>query len=229
MRTRKIGLGVMGFSDLLLLRGERYGSAESERIATRVIACVEREARRASEALGQERGVFPAYEARGPARRNASLLAIAPTGTLRLLAGCSGGLEPWISPVVCIRTSSGDALRWVDRWLLDWLETRASSPAAVVDALAAGLEAASLPGLAAADWPLLRRAHEVPPEAQLSLQARFQAHVDGSVSKTIHLPPDASAGDIIGLIHRAHELGCKGVAFWRATAAASPPSVTCTL
>lgn len=215
-RTRKIGLGAMGFADLLLLRGEVYGSPESEETATAVAGFLEREARHTSELLGAERGVFPAYAGRGPRRRNASLLAIAPTGTLRLLAGCSGGCEPWIDPVVRVRTSGGGAHRWIDPWLLAWLETRTRAAAAVIDALEAGRPSGSLPGLDETDCALLRRAHEVPAEGQLALQARFQAHVDGGVSKTIHLPTETSVGRIVELIQRARDLGCKGVAFWRA-------------
>jgi ribonucleoside-diphosphate reductase alpha chain len=221
-RTRKIGLGVMGFADLLLLRGERYGSPESEQTATQVIERIAREARRASEALATERGAFPAFEGPGAPRRNATLLAIAPTGTLRLLAGSSGGLEPWIAPVVRTVPAGGEAVRWIDRWLLGWLEARGAGSAAVVDALEAGRGGDALPGLDPADRALLRRAEEIPPEAQLALQARFQAQVDGAVSKTVHLPADASAEDVVALIHRAHALGCKGVAFWRASTAPAP-------
>jgi len=89
-RTRKIGIGVMGFADLLLLRGEVYGSPESEATASCVMACIERAAHAASQALAKERGAYPAFRGPGPERRNASLLAIAPTGTLRLLAACNG-------------------------------------------------------------------------------------------------------------------------------------------
>jgi ribonucleoside-diphosphate reductase alpha chain len=226
-RTRKIGLGVMGFADLLLLRGERYGSSASQRTASRVIECIEREARRASEELARERGAYPASSGPGPERRNASLLAIAPTGTLRLLAGCSGGLEPWIDPVVAVQTSDGASHRWIDRSLLAWLEAKSDAPAAVVSALEAGIPSASLPHLDPAERWLLRRAHEVPAEAQLALQARFQAHVDGGVSKTVHLPTEVTAVQIAELILRARALGCKGVAFWRSSGAVPPACIRC--
>lgn len=226
-RTRKIGIGVMGFADLLLLRGEPYGSPASRETATKLLACIAGEARSASEALAAERGPHPAWRGAGTPRRNASLLAVAPTGTLRLLAGCSGGLEPWIDPVVRIEAGDGRSWRWVDRWLLDWLEARAPSPAEVVEALEAGAPAASLPGLLDADRMLLRRAHEVPPEDQLALQACFQAQVDGGVSKTVHLPPDVSAATITRLIQQARALGCKGVAMWRTTGERAPACVRC--
>jgi len=226
-RTRKVGLGVMGFADLLLLRGEVYGSPASLRCAEQVIARVAREADRASEALAAERGAYPAREADARERRNASLLAIAPTGTLRLLAGCSGGIEPWIDPVVSVETADGATHRWVDRTLLGWLETRAPAPDAVLDALAAGSASEQLPGLGPMQRCLLLRAHEVPAEQQLQLQARFQAHVDGGVSKTVHLGPDATAEQIVSLIQRGRALGCKGVAFWRRTGATPAACVRC--
>jgi len=226
-RTRKVGLGIMGFADLLLLRGEVYGSAASLETATRVMACIESAARRASEALAAERGAYPAFRGGAVPRRNASLLAVAPTGTLRLLAGCNGGLEPWLDPVVRVETTGGDSRRWVDRWLLDWLEGHAASPEVVVDALESGVPAESLKGLTAPEQALLRRAHEIPPEAQIALQARFQAHVDGGVSKTVHLAEEVSADEIVGLIHRARALGCKGLAFWRGVGPPPAPCVRC--
>lgn len=226
-RTRKIGLGVMGFADLLLLRGEVYGGPESVETASRAMGCIERAARAASEALAGERGAYPAFRGPGPERRNASLLAIAPTGTLRLLAGCNGGIEPWLDPVVPVETARGASHRWVDRWLLGWLERRGDAPASVVEALSEGAPTASLDALPERERPLLRRAHEVAPEAQLAVQARFQAHVDGGVSKTIHLPPDVSVGAIVGLIHSARALGCKGAAFWRSTGDAAARCVRC--
>jgi ribonucleoside-diphosphate reductase alpha chain len=217
----------MGFADLLLLRGERYGSPESERTASQVMACVAEAARRASLELGLARGAFPAFRGLGPPRRNASLLAVAPTGTLRLLAGCNGGIEPWLDPVLRVETAEGGAHRFCDAWLLDWLEARAADPGPWLDALEAGLPSDALAGLGPAERELLRRGHEVPAEAQLALQARFQAHVDGAVSKTVQLAPDVSDQEIVALIQRARTLGCKGVAFWRSTGSAPARCVRC--
>lgn len=226
-RTRKIGLGVMGFADLLLLRGESYGSPESEETASRAMECVERAAYAASEELAKERGAYPAFRGPGPERRNASLLAIAPTGTLRLLAGCNGGIEPWLDPVVSLERG-GASHRWVDRWLLDWLEARGHALASVIEALSEGAPSASLDTLPERERALLQRAHEVAPGAQLAMQARFQVHVDGGVSKTIHLPPDVSVEGIVELILRAHALGCKGVALWRGAGLAPARCIRCT-
>ncbi len=203
-RTRKVGLGVMGFADLLLRRGSPYGGPDSEKLADEVMGLVAGEALRASEALAEVRGAYPAWRGPGRARRNATLLAVAPTGTLCLLAGCNASLEPLLDPVRRVR-SRGRELRWVNASLAAWLA-----------ALEAGLPAEALPGLDPRDRALLRRAGEIPPETQIALQARFQRHVDGAVSKTVHLPAGADPARVVSCIELARRLGCKGVAFYRA-------------
>jgi ribonucleoside-diphosphate reductase alpha chain len=225
-RTRKIGLGVMGFADLLLLRGVPYDAPEAEAFTDLLMRRVSDGAARASEALAEERGAYPAWRGVGPPRRNATALAVAPTGTLRLLAGCSGGLEPFLEPVVRVRQGERE-LRAVDRTLLRWLAERTQDPRAVVDALGAGVPAAGLPGLDPADRRLLRRAPELAPDAQIALQAAFQRHVDGAVSKTVHVPADAGAADVVAWIALARRRGCKGVAFYRARGPGAAPCVRC--
>lgn len=225
-RTRKVGLGVMGFADLLLLRGVPYDAPEAEAFAGALMASVAGAAAAASEALAEERGPYPAWRGPGRARRNATALAVAPTGTLRLFAGCSGGLEPFLDPVV--RVARGEReLRAVDRTLLAWLDRRTRDPGAVVGALEAGEPASRLPGLGDADRRLLRRATEIAPEAQIAVQAAFQRHVDGAVSKTVHVPARAREEDVVGWIALARQLGCKGVAFFRLRGPGSSPCVRC--
>jgi len=96
-----------------------------------------------------------------------------------------------------------------------------------VEALEAGVPEASLPALDTAGRALLRRGFEVPAEAQIALQARFQSYVDGGVSKTVHLPPDCPATRIARLILEARARGCKGVAFWRPDRLSESPCVRC--
>jgi ribonucleoside-diphosphate reductase alpha chain len=223
-RTRKVGLGVMGFADWLLLRGVRYGSAESERLASEVMGAVGRAAREATEALAEERSAYPAWRGPGKARRNACVLAVAPTGTVRLIAGCNGGMEPFLQPILEVRTPASP-LRWIDPWLEAWLVDRTSDPGAVLSALESEVASPELPELDAGDRALLRRAWEVSPEEQIDLQGRFQEHVDGAVSKTVHLGADVSAERIVELIRRARDRGCKGVACYRRDAASRPPAV----
>jgi len=174
----------------------------------------------ASCALAAERGSHPALPVGAPARRNASLLAIAPTGTIRLLASCSGGLEPLLAPVVRVR-GAGASLRACDEEVVRFLTRRGVAQAGLA-ALERGAGFGELPGLDAASRELLRRGHELDPELQLAVQARFQRHVDGAISKTVHLPADASVEQIEALVMRACELGCKGAAFYLGGSLAAP-------
>jgi len=152
---------------------------------------------------------------RGQRRRNATTRAIAPTGTLRLLAGCSPGIEPFFAPRVDLITEAGE-LTWTDPWLLGWLTRRTTDTKPVLDALAAGAPYNELPELGDADRLLLRQAWEISPEDQIEMQAAAQLCVDGAVSKTVHLdsqiPPTPAA--LMRWIQRARHLGCKGVAFY---------------
>jgi ribonucleoside-diphosphate reductase alpha chain len=223
--TRKVGLGLMGFADWLLLRGVDYGSAESERLASEVMGVVARAARAATEALAEERGAYPAWRGPGKPRRNACVLAVAPTGTLRLIAGCNGGMEPFLQPILEVRTSAS-AMRWIDPWIEAWLADRTPDPRAVLSALENEVASSELPDLAAADRRLLRRAWEIPPEEQIDVQARFQEQVDGAVSKTVHLAGDVPSQRIIDLIERARQRCCKGVSFYWHDAGARPPAVS---
>jgi ribonucleoside-diphosphate reductase alpha chain len=215
-RTRKVGLGVMGLADLLLRRGLRYDTPAARRLTAEILACVRRGAERASRALADERGPFPAFQGRGARRRNATLLAVAPTGTIRLLGGCNPGVEPLLQPVVQIETSEA-RLRWTDPWLRDWLTEHASAPEPVLDALEGGVAAARLPGLGPRERALLRVGPEVDWRAQVAIQAAAQAHVDGAVSKTIQLPASATPATVLTAIRFARSKGCKGFAAYRAT------------
>ncbi|HXK25365.1 MAG TPA: ribonucleotide reductase N-terminal alpha domain-containing protein [Myxococcota bacterium] len=217
--TRKLGLGLMGFAGLLLRRGEVYGSAESLATGDELMCLVAQASDAATRALAGERGGHPACRS-DPARRNATCLAIAPTGTIRLLAGCSGGLEPLLAPVVRVRAEGGE-LRWSDVEVERFLAERGAREPALA-ALAAGVPAAELPGLDADARALLRRGHEVDAEAQLALQGVFQRHVDGAISKTLHLPSGTGLERIEALVFRAREQGCKGAAFFVGGSLAAP-------
>jgi ribonucleoside-diphosphate reductase alpha chain len=213
-RTRKLGLGIMGLADVLLCNGLPYEAPAARDLATRVLGIIAREADAATVALGEERGTFPAWE-RGPRRRNATTRALAPTGTLCLLAGCSPGIEPSLDPRIALITEGGE-IPWTNETLLQWLDRRTADPKPVLDGLAAGLAHHELP-LAESERALLRRPWEIAPEAQIAMQAATQRYVDGAVSKTIHLGPEArpTPAAVVEWIHQARELGCKGAAFYR--------------
>jgi ribonucleoside-diphosphate reductase alpha chain len=208
----------MGLADLLLLRGIRYDALAARRLAGELLGCIRQSAERASAALAEERGAFPAFQGRGTRRRNATLLAVAPTGTIRLLAGCNGGIEPLLQPVVELDTADA-RVRWTDAWLHAWLREHARDPERVIEALGAGVPAARLPGLAVRERALLRVGAALDWRAQIALQAVAQAQVDGAVSKTVQLPANATAATVLAAIRLAHRTGCKGLACYRTTRA----------
>jgi ribonucleoside-diphosphate reductase alpha chain len=214
----------MGLADLLLQRGMRYDAPAARRLTAELLACVRAGAGRASAALAEERGAFPAYQGRGPRRRNATLLAVAPTGTIRLLAGCNGGIEPLLHPVVDVETPDA-RVRWTDAWLGAWLAGRTPAPERVLDALAAGVPARRLPGLAPRERALLRVGAELDWRAQIALQAAAQAHVDGAIAKTVQLPARATAASVLAALRFARRSGCKGFACYRAVRA--PVCIDC--
>jgi ribonucleoside-diphosphate reductase alpha chain len=219
--TRKIGLGVMGFAEMLLSLGISYDSDEASKLASDLMKFIAGRAERASAALADSRGPFPAWkgsrlEARGYRARNATVTAIAPTGTLSILAGTSPGIEPLFALAFRRRgVLSGETLAEVSPALSRTLSQSGVAPGPI---LAEVLEKGSLQGVASVPGTLKRvfvTALEVPPARHLEVQAAFQRHVDNSVSKTVNLPEDATREDVAWIYRQAWELGLKGVTVYR--------------
>jgi len=218
-RNRKVGLGVMGWADLLVRLGVPYDAPEALALADRVMGVVAREARAASEALAAERGPFPGWATSAPARagllprRNATVTTIAPTGTLSVIAGCSSGIEPLFA-VAYVRRALGDvALEEEHPVLLPRL--RALGAEAALPRILANGRARGVPGVPEAIQRVFATAHDVSPEAHVRMQAAFQRHTDNGVSKTVNLPREATASDVRRTLLLAHELGCKGITVYR--------------
>jgi ribonucleoside-diphosphate reductase alpha chain len=218
--TRKIGLGVMGFADLLVELGVAYDAPEAVQVADRVMGRIWDRAARASALLAENRGVFPAWEdsrlaAGGSRLRNATLTSIAPTGTLSILAGCASGIEPFFALAYVRRVLDGErlpevnprfeaALRACGAWSAERL-TRVRETGS-----ARGVE--GVPGALQRLFPI---ASDIAPAAHLAIQAAFQRHVDNAVSKTINLPGDATPDQIREIYASAWKLGLKGVTVFR--------------
>jgi ribonucleoside-diphosphate reductase alpha chain len=220
-RTRKIGLGVMGFADALVDLNIAYDEEAAIQFADRLMARMAARATDASRQLAQIRGPYPAFpesrdgQAGAPPVRNATRLAIAPTGTLSLIAGCSSGIEPLFGVAYTRHVLDGRELVEVNA-RFETLATREGTWSA--DLRRQILESGRPRQLT--EVPLVVRrlfptAHDVPAEHQLRVQGAFQAHVDNAVSKTINLPAEATVSDVQDVYRRAFALGCKGITVYR--------------
>jgi ribonucleoside-diphosphate reductase alpha chain len=219
-QTRKIGLGIMGFADLLIALNIPYNSEAALQTATTLMEFFRSRAQLASTGLAAERGVFPAYRSSRlqtlhRRRRNATVTTIAPTGSISLIADCSPGIEPLYGVQEVRRVMDGVVLTSLH-------------PAFVRRARALGLDLDSLqPDLAAhpsiqhlTDIPeelrlLFVTAHDVSPEHHVRMQAVFQQYSDSGVSKTINLPATATKAEVGAAFLLAYRLGCKGLTAYR--------------
>ncbi|MFW6132464.1 MAG: adenosylcobalamin-dependent ribonucleoside-diphosphate reductase [Planctomycetota bacterium] len=218
--NRKIGLGVMGLADAMYELGIRYDSDEGLQFARRVAGLLTECAFDADEALARERGSFPnhagsVWDNRGRAMRNAAVTAVAPTGTLSILAGCTGGIEPAYALAFYRYVLEGRKLREVNRPLRRCAEARGVWSDELADRLAAGSPLDELPGFTQDDRARFVTAHDVAPRWHVRMQAAFQEVIDGAISKTVNMPHDATVADVAEVYTLAHDLGCKGVTVYR--------------
>jgi ribonucleoside-diphosphate reductase alpha chain len=215
--NRKIGLGIMGFADLLVRVNIRYGSPQSLELADRLVAFIREKAEAASRSIAESRGSFSNIDrsmVKGP-RRNATLLSIAPTGTISMIAGCSSGIEPYYAVSYTRNVLEGQHLEEV---LPHFLEAAREGGFLSPELLMEIKASQSIQHLGAVPGEVRRvfvTAHDVPPEEQVDMQATFQGHVDNAVSKTINLPSSASWSDVYQIFIRAHRRGCKGITVYR--------------
>jgi ribonucleoside-diphosphate reductase alpha chain len=218
-RNRKVGLGVMGWADLLVRLGIPYDEPEALALAGEVMSLVQREARAESERLAIERGPFPGWRTSAPAargeapRRNATVTTIAPTGTLSVIAGCSSGIEPLFAVAYVRHALEGVELPEEHPLLAPRL--RGPGGAAALAAIRAAGRARGVAGVPQDVQRLFATAHDVAPEAHVRMQAAFQRHVDNGVSKTVNLPAAAPVEAVEHAFRLAHELGLKGITVYR--------------
>lgn len=212
--TRKIGLGIMGLADALILMGIPYCSGEALRFADRTMALVSREAQAASRGLGEEKGSFPAIDQSiySGAMRNATVTTIAPTGSLHIIAGTSSGIEPLFS-LAGTRLIGTRRVTFIHPFLKNYLKTLSSGRDILNEVKRTGT-------LASAPVPetikeLYRTAMEIPPDHHVRMQATVQRHIDSAVSKTVNLPEDAGVDEICRIFMLARSLRCKGVTVYR--------------
>jgi ribonucleoside-diphosphate reductase alpha chain len=220
--NRKIGLGVMGFADLLVLLGIRYDSERALALAEEVAGFIHSEAKKASEELAEKRGPFPGFlgslwDQRGDKpRRNATVSTVAPTGTISLIAGCSSGIEPLFAVSYVRRALDGQALLTVVHPELERVaRARGFHTETLASDVAKTGTLGAIPGVPEDVKDVFRTAHEIAPEWHVRMQAAFQKHVENAVSKTINLPREAAPEDVKRAYRLAYDLGCKGITVYR--------------
>ncbi|MBI5143777.1 MAG: ribonucleotide-diphosphate reductase subunit alpha, partial [Candidatus Omnitrophica bacterium] len=219
-RNRKIGLGVMGFADMLIVLGIPYHSNDAVKFAAKLMRYIHRESLNASMALAKERGVFPNYKSsvyvkRSLRLRNATVNTIAPTGTISIIAGCSSGIEPLFAISFIRNVLSGTKLFEVNPI---FEEACKSSGIYSKDLLARIARCGSLKMIKGIPKDMKRifiTAFDVEPEQHIRIQAAFQRYTDNSVSKTINLPQHATVDDVRSIYLVAHRLKLKGITIYR--------------
>ena len=220
-RNRKIGLGVMGFADLLFQLGIPYDSEAGIALAERIMGFINIEGHAASARLAEERGPFPAYaESVFPQRgegpyRNATVTTIAPTGTLSIIGGCSSGVEPLFALCFTRNILDGERLVEVNPYFEAALKEAGLGTPELMEQVVEKGSIQSLDALPAAMRKVFVTAMDIDPVWHLRMQAAFQRHTDNAVSKTVNLPHSATEQDIHDIYWLAYKEGCKGVTVYR--------------
>ena len=220
-RTRRIGLGVMGWSDLLIQMGVRYDSVEALELAREVMKFIQDETYRASCELAESRGPFPEWENSayndGPApipMRNSAPVTIAPTGTISIIAGASSGIEPLFALSYVRNVMDNTRLVEGNAFLEAVARHEGFYTPELMERLATigSLEDLDVPG-----WvkDVFRVSHDIDPRWHVRMQAAFQEYTDNAVSKTINFPHDAAVDDVAEAYRSAYTLGCKGITVYR--------------
>ena len=220
-KNRKIGLGVMGWADLLFQLDIPYNSHAALELGEKVMEFVQVEARSASKTLAAERGPFPAYANSvwaernlGP-YRNATTTTIAPTGTLSIIAGCSSGIEPLFAMSFVRQVMDGEKLAEANIHFRKALEKSEAYSASLMQEVAEKGTIRHMSYLPEKLRSVFVTAMDIEPIWHLRMQAAFQKHTDNAVSKTVNLPNSATQEDIYSIYWQAYELGCKGVTVYR--------------
>ncbi|MEO0289731.1 MAG: vitamin B12-dependent ribonucleotide reductase [candidate division WOR-3 bacterium] len=216
--TRKIGLGVMGFADLLYLLGIPYSSEDALKAGEEIMKFIQENAHYYSNEIGKIKGPFPTIDKsifKGSTRRNSVVTTIAPTGTISMIADTSAGIEPNFSLVYVKNVMGGERLLYINKYFRQAAEELGFYSEELMEALS--------------KMPTIRKIDEIPehirkifevtfditPEQHVRIQAAFQKYVEDAVSKTINLPEEAEPHDVEKAYLLAYELGCKGITVYR--------------
>jgi ribonucleoside-diphosphate reductase alpha chain len=218
--NRKIGLGVMGFADLLILVGIPYNSPMALEIGGKVMSFIQKKAREASRELALKRGSFPNFEGspmvgRWDAMRNATVTTIAPAGTISIIAGTSSGIEPIFALAFIRRVLEGKELLEINPYFEALSKQEGFYSEELMRKIAHSGNIQNVKEVPENIRKLFVTAHDITPEDHIRMQAAFQKYTDNAVSKTVNFPHETTVDDVVKVYKLAHELGCKGVTIYR--------------
>jgi ribonucleoside-diphosphate reductase alpha chain len=219
--NRKIGLGVMGFADLLVEFGIPYNSPQATGIAEEIMKFIRDEGRKASAFLARERGVFPTFEGsiydagNGAGMRNATVTTIAPTGTISMIAGCSSGIEPLFAIVYEKNVLDGKRLVEVHPAFQRVAQEEGFYSDELMKMVAETGSLHKIYGIPRRIRDVFVTAHDIDPRSHIAIQAAFQKYTDNAVSKTVNFRHDATVADVEEAFRFAFDCNCKGVTVYR--------------
>jgi len=218
--NRKIGLGVMGFADMLIKLGIRYDSEEAVQLAEKLMKFIEEESHKKSFEIAEERGSFTNFEKsiwkdKYGAMRNATVTTIAPTGSISIIAGCSSGIEP-IFAISFMRNVLGGTRLFETNPLFEMkAKERGFYSAKLLEEIARTGSVQKIGGIPEDIKRLFVTALDIQPEWHVRMQAAFQKYTDNAVSKTVNMPTEARVEDVREVYELAWKLKCKGVTVFR--------------
>lgn len=218
--NRKIGLGVMGFADLLIQLGIPYDHPRAFETGGNIMAFIQGRGRKASRELALKRGAFPNFEGsalkgRWDTMRNATVTTIAPTGTISIIAGASSGIEPLFALAFVRHVLDGKELLEINPFFEVMAKEEGFYSEALMEKIAQLGHIEDLEEVPEGVRHLFATAHDISPEDHIRMQAAFQKYTDNAVSKTVNFSHEAAVDDVAKVYELAYQLGCKGVTIYR--------------
>ncbi len=220
-KNRKIGLGVMGWADMLIQLGIPYNSDEAVELAEKIMSFIDEEAKRKSEELAETRGAFPLYsesvfsEESVGIRRNATLTTIAPTGTISIISNASSGIEPLFAVSYYRNVMDNDKLIETNPYFEEIAKKEGFYSRKLMETIASKGSIKDIKEIPDKYKKIFVTSHDIAPIWHVRMQAAFQRHTDNAVSKTVNFHNESTKEDVKEVYMLSYKLGCKGVTIYR--------------